>query len=54
MERALLAEFSSLNQREAQRSGFALERTNNVAERMPEFTKAKRGGVCEDEYGGDE
>ena len=37
------------SQREAQRSGFALERTNNEAERMPEPARAERSGVCEDD-----
>ena len=37
------------NQREAQRSGFALERTNNVTERTPEPARVQRNEVCEDE-----
>ena len=42
------------NQREAQRSGFTLERTNNAAERMPEPARAERSGVSEDDVRGQE
>ena len=37
------------NQREAQRSGFVLERTSNGAERMPEPVRVQRSEVCEDD-----
>jgi len=32
--------FTSLNRREAQRSGFVTERTSNEVERMPELVRA--------------
>ena len=45
------SDYPRKNQCEAQRSGFALERTNNGVKRMSEPARTKRSGVCEDDGG---